>query len=137
VNSQYSLKKILLIWLCSAVPMGILAHVITPEIVKITKWPILIVYWIGVTIGLLWQFILSIIILKLEGCQLNLNLISNRLKYKKPINPINGKGQYLLLLWTVPFIVISALIQSGILPLPNVDNWINYIIPNFSKYDLQ
>ena len=136
MNSQYSLKKILLIWLCSALPMGILTHVITPEIVKITKWPILIVYWIAVIIGLVWQFVLSLIILKHEGWQINLNLISNRLKYQKPINPINGKGQYSLLLWTLPFIVISALIQSGILPLPNVDNWINYIIPNFSKYDL-
>lgn len=136
MNDQFSLKKILLLWLCSAVPMGILTYVITPEIVKITKWPILIVYWIGIIIGLVWQFILSLIVLKYEGYQINLNLISNRLKYQKPINPFTGKASYWFLLWTLPFILISALIQSGFISLPNVDVWITYIFPHFPKYDL-
>ena len=71
LDNQYSLKKILIIWGLSAIPMGVLAFVITPEVVAITNWPPLIVYWIAVIIGLVWQFILSLIILRLDGSELN------------------------------------------------------------------
>ena len=63
-DQQYSLKKILIIWALSAIPMGVLAFVITPRLVAVTNWSPLIVYWIAVIIGLIWQFILSLIILK-------------------------------------------------------------------------
>ena len=33
----------------------------------------------------------------------------------------NWKVRLLLLLWTIPFIVLSALIQSGVISLPDVD----------------
>jgi hypothetical protein len=71
MGNQYSLKKILIIWALSTIPMGILAFVITPGVVAITNWSPLIVYWIDVTIGLLWQFILSLINLKRDGHELN------------------------------------------------------------------
>jgi hypothetical protein len=48
LNNQYSLKKILVIWALSAIPMGVLALVITPGVVGITSWPPLIVYWISI-----------------------------------------------------------------------------------------
>lgn len=136
LDNQYSLKKILIIWGLSAIPMGVLAFVITPEVVAITNWPPLIVYWIAVIIGLVWQFILSLIILRLDGSELNWRTVVTRMKYQKPVNPKTGKSNYWLLLWTIPFIILSAVIQSGLISLPNVDIWMTPLIQHLPKYDL-
>ncbi len=136
LDNQYSLKKILLIWALSAIPMGVLAFVITPRVVAITNWSPLIVYWLAVITGLLWQFILSLIILKSDGHELNWQTVVTRMKYQRPINPNTSKSSYWLLLWTIPFIVLSASIQSGVINLPNVDRWMTQIIQHLPKYDL-
>ena len=136
LDNQYSLKKILIIWALSAVPMGILTFVITPIVVTVTNWSPLIVYWISVIIGLVWQFILSLIILKRDGHQLNRHTLATRMKHQRPIHPKTGESNYWLLLWTIPFILISALLQSGVISLPNVDAWMTPFIQNVPKYDL-
>ena len=135
-DNQYSLKKILIIWALSAIPMGVLVFVITPRVVAITNWSPLIVYWIAVIIGLLWQFILSLIILKRDGHELNWQTVVTRMKYQRPINPKTGKSSYWLLLWTIPFIILSALIQSDVINMPNVDSWLTPLIQHLPKYDL-
>lgn len=136
IDKQYSLKKILVIWVLSAAPMGILAFVITPGVVAITNWSPLIVYWVAVIIGLLWQFILSLIILKQDGHELNWQTVETRMKFQRPVNPKTGRTSYWLLLWTIPFIFLSALIQSGVISLPNVDSWMTPLIRHLPKYDL-
>jgi len=136
LDNQYSLQKILIIWALSAMPMGVLAFVITPGVVAITNWTPLIVYWIAIIIGLVWQFILSLIILKRDGHELNWQTVVTRMKYQRPVNTKTGKSSYWLLLWTIPFIVLSALIQSGVISLPNVDSWMAPLIQHLPKYDL-
>lgn len=136
IDSQYSLTKILTIWALSAIPMGILAFVITPAVVSATNWSPLIVYWIAVIIGLVWQFVLSLMILKREGHQLNWQTVRTRMRYQKPIHPKNAKSHYGLLLWTIPFIFISALLQSGVIGLPNVDDLMTPLIQHLPQYDL-
>lgn len=135
-EKEYSLKKILLIWAASALPMGFLAYVFTPKIVKLTGWSPIIVYWFAVNFGLIWQFILSLIILKTDGDKLNWNTVVTRLKYQKPVNPKTGKSSYWLLLWTIPFIILSAVIQLGVINLPNVDALLAPLIKNLPQYDL-
>lgn len=135
-DTQYSVTKILLIWACSAIPMGVLAYVITPGVVALTNWPPLIVYWIAIIIGLIWQFILSLIILKRDGYALNWQTVVSRMKYQKPIDPATGKSSYRLLLWTIPFIVFSGIIQSGIIKMPDIDHLIDPLIRHLPKYDL-
>lgn len=135
-DTEYSVTKILLIWACSAIPMGVLAYVIIPGVVALTNWPPLIVYWIAIIIGLIWQFILSLIILKRDGYALNWQTVVSRMKYQKPIDPATGKSSYRLLLWTIPFIVLSGIIQSGIIKMPDIDNLIDPLIRHLPKYDL-
>ncbi len=135
-DSQYSLKKILVIWALSAIPMGILAFVITPGVVAITNWSPIIIYWIAVNIGLVWQFVLSLIILNRDGHALNWHTVVRRMKYQRPVHPKTGKSGYWLLLWTIPFIVFSALIQSGVIRIPGVDNLMAPLIEHLPKYDL-
>lgn len=136
IEISYSLKKILLIWGASALPMGLLAYVITPQVVAITKWSPLIVYWFAVNFGLVWQFILSLIILKIDGNKLTWQTILKRMKYQRPVNPKTGASSYWLLLWTVPFIVLSAVIQMGVLDLPDVDAWVAPLLKNLPQYDM-
>jgi membrane protease YdiL (CAAX protease family) len=116
--------------------MGILAFVITPGVVAITDWSPVIIYWIAVIIGLAWQFVLSLIILKHDGHKLNWQTVVSRMKFQKPVNPRTGRSSYWLLFWTVPFIVLSALIQSGVVSLPNIDSWMDPLILHLPKYDL-
>jgi membrane protease YdiL (CAAX protease family) len=136
LDNQYSLKKILIIWACSAVPMFMLAFIITPRVVEITNWSPLITYWIAIIIGLIWQFILSLLILKLDGIELNRQVVLSRMKYQKPVNPKTGKSSYWLLLWTLPFILLSTVIQSGFISLPDVDGWMHPLIEHLPIYDL-
>jgi uncharacterized protein len=76
---QYSLNKLLIIWALSAMPMTFLAFVIVPRVAANTNWSPLLIYWIVVLIGLVWQFILSMIILKLDGNALNWRTVFTRL----------------------------------------------------------
>lgn len=136
LDKPYSLKKILLIWAASALPMGVLAYVITPEIVKFTKWSPLIVYWFAVNFGLAWQFILALVVLKIDGDNLNWQTVKIRMKYQKPVNPKTGKSSYWLLLWSIPVILLSAVIQMGVINLPNVDTLLSPLIKNLPQYDM-
>ena len=136
LDKPYSLKKILLIWAASALPMGVLAYVITPEIVKFTKWSPLIVYWFAVNFGLVWQFILALVVLKIDGNNLNWQTVIIRMKYQRPVNPKTGISSYWLLLWTIPVILLSAFIQMGGINLPNVDTLLSPLIKNLPQYDM-
>lgn len=135
-DHQYSLKKILTIWALSAIPMGILAYVVTPQLATIIDIPTLIIYWIAIIVGLMWQFVLSVIILALEGYPLKWQSLKSRLRFQKPINPRTGQRSYKLLLWTLPFIILSAAIQSGISGIPGVDDIIYPYIDHLPVYDL-
>jgi membrane protease YdiL (CAAX protease family) len=134
-DKQYSLKKILTIWVLSAFPMAILAFVITPILIPTTNLPPLIVYWMAIIIGLIWQFILSLIILKKDGYDLKWSTIQKRMKYQKPRNPKTGKSSYWLFLWVIPFIVLSGLLQSGV-GFPDLDSVVVPYFKNLPQYDL-
>lgn len=136
IDKPYSLKKILLIWLASALPMGLLAYVITPQVVKATGWSPLITYWFAVNVGLVWQFILSLIVLKIDGYKLKWKTVVTRMRYQKPVHPKTGKSSYWLLLWTIPFIVLSAIIQMEVLHLPDVDAVLAPLIKSLPQYDM-
>jgi len=136
LDNQYSLRKILTIWALSAIPMGVLAFVVTPRVVVITNWSPLIVYWIAVNFGLVWQFILSLIILKFDGDKLNWRTVVTRMKYQRPVNPKTGTSSYWLLLWAIPFILLSAAVQLGVLNLPDVDSLMTPIIKSLPQYDM-
>lgn len=136
VDEQYSLRKILIIWTLSALPMFLFAFVIAPTVATLTKWPILIVYWMSIIAGLMWQFVLSLCILKYDGHKFNRETLFMRLKYKTPIHPKTGKSSYRLLLWTIPFIVLSIAIQSDMIGLPEVDSYLAPLVKHLPTYDL-
>ncbi len=135
LDRQYSLNKILLIWLSSALPMAILAFVITPELIPLFDLPPLIIYWFAINIGLIWQFVLSIIILKKDGYAISWISIKKRLWFQKPQDPKTGKSSNWLFLWVIPFILLNAIVSSGI-GFPDIDRLAGPLIKNIPQYDL-
>ena len=111
-NDQYSLAKIIGIWLLAAVPMGILGWVVAPALSPDFKDdPIgAAVTRIGVlTIGLVWQFVLAMIIVRREEGDLRWSTIKVRLWLNKPRDPKTGQPRGVLWLWAVLFLVLIAI----------------------------
>lgn len=135
-EQQYSLGKILFIWFLSAAPMGLLLLVVTPAIIPFISLNPLIVSWLAIISGLIWQFILGLLVLKYDGHPLSLKTVAQRTRFTKPVNPRNGLTSYRLFWWTVPFILLSALIQSGHSGLPDFDSFLKPVIKDLPQYDL-
>lgn len=134
-DKQYSLQKILIIWILSALPMAILAFVITPSLIPLFDFPPMIIYWFAINLGLIWQFVLSIIILKKDGYTISWSSIKKRLWFQKPQDPKTGKASNWLFLWVIPFILLNAIVSSGI-GFPDLDRIAGPLIKNIAQYDL-
>jgi membrane protease YdiL (CAAX protease family) len=135
VDMQYTLSNILIIWILSAVPMAVLAFVITPVLIPLMDLPPLIVYWLAIIAGLVWQFVLSAMILKYEGLGLDWSTFQKRMKFQRPRNPKTGKPGNWLFLWVIPFILLIALLQTGVGFL-DIDSVILPFIKDLPQYDL-
>jgi len=55
-ESQYSLAKILIIWVVAAVPMPILTFLIGPALAPILGMKVELVRWMSIIVGLIWLF---------------------------------------------------------------------------------
>src|SRR5215469_1371972 len=112
----YSLGKILLVWAAAAIPMGILEWVVYPALAHITQTPA-IVQLAVLTVGLVWQFILVLMLLYQETGTLRWSTIRPRLWLTTPRSPHTGAPRGRLWWWLVPLILLTALYQlrlSGI-----------------------
>jgi hypothetical protein len=58
------------------------------------------------------------------------------MRYQRQVNTKTGKSSYWLLLWTIPFILLSTVIQTGIISLLDIDSWMSPLIEHLPKYDL-
>ena len=68
-NDQYSLTKILGLWIAAAAPMGILAFVVYPALVPDFEADLIGAGFTRmglINVGLIWQFVLSMIIVYRE-----------------------------------------------------------------------
>jgi membrane protease YdiL (CAAX protease family) len=118
-SDQYSLGKILGIWLLAAVPMGILSWVVAAALSPdIKENPIgAVVTRIGVlTIGLIWQYVLTMIIVRSEEGNLRWSTIKKRLWLNKPRDPRTGQPRSVLWLWVLPFLVLIASLEMFLAP---------------------
>ena len=114
MGKQYSLGRILGIWALAAVPMGILSWIIFPAVSPdFNSDPL----EFGVTrivllaLGLVWLFVLSMIIVRREEGDLRWATVKRRLRLNAPRDPATGQPRARLWLWVVPFIVGVAVIE--------------------------
>ena len=132
-ESQYSLPKILGIWVAAALPMAILGWVVHPALAPDFKADPLgagVTRMVLMTVGLVWQFALAMIIVYKEEGDLRWATIRRRLWLNKPRDPKTGQPRGRLWLWVIPLIILVAALELTVAPLLN-NFWVK-IFPFFN-----
>jgi uncharacterized protein len=126
-SKQYSLTKILAIWASVTGPMAVLAFVVAPAIMARTSLHPGLVYWMVVVVGMMWQFVVSLAILRHELGGLHWPSIRKRIWLNLPRDPRTGKARKILFLWAVP--AIAANVLGGYLASYLDTAWTNLVPP--------
>jgi len=110
-GEQYSLAKILGIWALATVPMGILSWIVFPALspdfnsdplgAGVTRIGLL-------TIGLIWLFVLSMIIVRQEEGDLRWATVKRRLRLNTPRDPKTGETRRRLWFWVILFLIATV-----------------------------
>jgi uncharacterized protein len=126
-REQYSLAKILGIWALAAAPMGILSWIIIPLVAPdfgsdplgsgVTRIVLLM-------LGLVWLFVLSMMIVRREEGDLRWATLKQRLRLNVPRDPTTGQPRARLWLWVIPFLVGVVVIEL-VLNTPLENAWVS------------
>jgi membrane protease YdiL (CAAX protease family) len=118
----YSLAGILGIWALAAIPMGILGWIVFPAVspdvhadplgAGVTRMGLL-------TIGLIWQFVLCLIIVRQEAGDLRWRTVKRRLRLNAPRDPATGEVRRSLWLWLIPLMIAIAAWEMAFAPYAN------------------
>ena len=113
-EEQYSLAKILGIWAVVSLPMPILAFVVAPALYARVDLLPGIVYWILMIVGMVWQFVVSLIIVYRELGTLRWSAIRKRTWLTMPRDPQTGKARPVLFWWLVPAFLFTGFVILGL-----------------------
>jgi membrane protease YdiL (CAAX protease family) len=132
-DGQYSLAKILGIWAAATLPMFILAWVVFPALAP--EWeedPVGrgAVKMALMAVGLLWLFILAMIIVYREEGDLRWATLRRRLWLNTPRDPKTGEPRRKLWLWLIPLVVLHVAASWTVLPM--IDSWVSATFPLLS-----
>lgn len=119
---RYALLHVLGIWAAAALPMGILSWIIAPALAPdMGSDPVgAVVTRLGaLTVGLIWLFILSLIMVFREEGDLRWATIRRRLRLNTPRDPHTGEARRRLWLWAIPLVVLIVLWQLFLGPRLN------------------
>jgi membrane protease YdiL (CAAX protease family) len=125
VNEQYTFRQIFFIWLSAGVPMWLLGWVAYPTLSKglsITDAGLIRLRLL--TIGLIWQFVLSMIILYREEGNIRLKTICRRFWLNHPISPKTGEKNKKLWWWILPLLLLTATVEF-LISGPLNDLWVS------------
>ena len=115
--------------------MALLAWVVTPMIApRFTVNPGF-VFWILMLLGLAWQCVVALYLVRKEEGDLRWETLKNRLRLGKPQDPKTGKARSILFLWIIPFIMIRFLLLE--LPLPDLESMLFPFLKNLPEYAMQ
>lgn len=116
VKNQYSLLQILGIWFCTGAPMWILGWLVYPKLsAALPTLEAGLLRLKLLTVGLVWQFILSMLILYREEGNIRWNTIRHRFRLNHPVGA-NGETKKALWWWIVPALVLVAVVDIGLRP---------------------
>jgi CAAX protease family protein len=113
---QYSLARILAVWAAAALPMAALAWVVAPWLEDQLGGdePLLKALLLLLTAGLIWQFVLVLILTRHELGTLRWSRARDALWLRPPRDPRTGRVGGRVWLWVLPFIVLFAI--EGAIP---------------------
>lgn len=132
---QYSLRKILLVWAAAAFPMGLLGWVVAPALAHDPQHPGFERQAV-LTIGLVWQFLLVMLLLYQEAGNLRWSTIRQRLWLQTPRSPRTGTPRARLWWWLIPFVLLIAFFDLQLKGI--IDHlWVSVLpfLPQPSRFD--
>ena len=112
---QYSLAQILAVWAAAAIPMAVLAWVIAPLLGALLGGgdaAFIKALLLCLTAGLIWQFVLVVILIRREQGTLRWSRVRDALWLLPPRDPRSGRVGGRLWLWVIPFVVLFGLWEA-------------------------
>jgi membrane protease YdiL (CAAX protease family) len=108
---QYSRAGVVAVWAAAAVPIGLLAWIVTPAVAGAGATPArFAVTLIGaLTAGLIWQFVLVLALVAREQHSLRWTVLLRALWLQAPTSAGRRHGR--LWLWLIPFVLGSAVLD--------------------------
>jgi membrane protease YdiL (CAAX protease family) len=134
VNSekdQYTLGKILGLWLAVSAPMGIMTWIVFPALKNKVNLHPGVFLWVLMIIALMWEVFLSFALLYRETGTLNLGIIRERTWRQKPRDPMTGQPRGRLWLWLIPVIIVTAVFEFAV-STPITNTWTT-LFPFFAE----
>jgi uncharacterized protein len=119
-KGQYTLRQITGIWLAGGAPMWILGWLVYPALSQNLSAVDAGLLRIKLfTVGLIWQFVLAMLILYREEGNLRLATIRRRFWLNNPLSPKTGQTNNWLWWLIVPFILLMVVIELVASPFLN------------------
>jgi uncharacterized protein len=126
---QYSLVEILAVWAAAAIPMGVLAWIVAPWLRDQLGGdePLAQALLICITAGLIWQFVLVLILTRRELGGLQWPRVRDALWLRRPRDPNSGRVGGRVWLWVIPFIILFGLEEAVGIPGPSVRDFADFL----------
>src|SRR6266550_3929405 len=127
---QYSLAQIFAVWAAAAVPMGVLAWIVGPLLRDQLGGdePLAQALLICITAGLIWQFVLVLILIRRELGGLEWPRVRDALWLLPPRDPKTGKVGGKVWWWVLLFAVLFAIWQAvPTIPGPSVRDFADFV----------
>lgn len=113
-QGQYALWQILGIWLAGGAPMWLLGWVAYPVLsAGLPPLDAGLLRYKLLTLGLVWQFVLAMIIVYREEGNIRLSTISRRFWLNHPLSRRSGETKKALWWWLVPLSLLVAFVEIG------------------------
>ncbi|HSL31956.1 MAG TPA: hypothetical protein VK900_22325, partial [Anaerolineales bacterium] len=119
-TGQYTLGQILGIWLAAGVPMWVLGWLVYPAMsAGLSPVDAGLLRIKLLTVGLVWEFLLSMLILYREEGNIRFETIRRRFRLNHPVSPKSGQKDKRLWWLIIPLLLLIYLLQSKIGPVLN------------------
>jgi len=126
-KGQYALWQIFGIWLAAGAPMWILGWLVYPGLSQnLTSVDAGLLRIKLFTVGLIWQFVLAMLILYREEGNIRVETIRRRFWLNSPVSPKTGQKDNRLWWLLVPLILLNAAQELGLAPFLN-DLWVEVL----------
>lgn len=114
VKGQYALWQIIGIWLAVGAPISILGWLVYPVLsVGLPSAEAALLRFKLLIVGLVWEFVLAMVILYYEEGNFRLSTISRRFWLNHPISAKTGETKKALWWWIIPLVALVAFLQIG------------------------
>jgi membrane protease YdiL (CAAX protease family) len=127
---QYSIKQILAVWAGAAIPMEVLAWLVAPRLEDQLGGdePLAQALLICLTVGLIWQFVLVLILVRRELGVLEWPRLRDALWLRSPQDPKTGRVGGRVWWWLLLLVVLLALLQEvPAIPGPSVRDFGDFL----------